>query len=131
MIFTQGSSCSEIYGTEGLLPLLATPKVKVVDTVGAGDSFTATYVMTKQNGASVTEVHRSAVDVAVFVCSQSGAVNLVTKSLKATTNMPTRCNPAVSVKGITTTLLNIGKTTGRRTAKDTKLKPDATSEEGD
>ena len=126
MIFTQGSSCSEIYGTEGLLPLLATPKVKVVDTVGAG-----TYVMTKQNGASVTEVHRSAVDVAVFVCSQSGAVNLVPESLKATTNMPTRCNPAVSVKGITTTLLNIGKTTGRRTAKDTKLKPDATSEEGD
>ncbi len=90
VIFTQGSSCSEVYGPEGLLSHLPTPKVKVVDTVGAGDSFTATYVMARLNRASITEAHRLAVDVAAFVCTQSGAVNPVPESLKSSMNMPTR-----------------------------------------
>lgn len=90
VIFTQGSSCSEVYGPEGLLSHQPTPKVKVVDTVGAGDSFTATYVMARLNGASITEAHRLAVDVSAFVCTQSGAVNPVPERLKAPMNMPAR-----------------------------------------
>ncbi len=75
VIYTQGSVCSEIYGEEGLLSHLATPKVNVVDTVGAGDSFTATYVMARLDGASVAEAHGRAVKVSAFVCTQSGAIN--------------------------------------------------------
>lgn len=82
VIFTQGSSCSEIYGPEGLLSHLPTPKVNVIDTVGAGDSFTATYVMARLNGAPISKAHGLAVDVAAFVCSQSGAVNPIPERLK-------------------------------------------------
>lgn len=89
IIFTKGSDYSEVYGKEGLLSHLPTPKVKVIDTVGAGDSFTATYVMARLNEASITEAHQLAVNVAAFVCSQSGAVNPVPESLKASMNMPT------------------------------------------
>lgn len=71
-----------MYGEEGLLSHLPTPKVKVVDTVGAGDSFTATYVTARLNGASVAEAHHLAVGVAAFVCTQSGAVNPVPERLK-------------------------------------------------
>ncbi len=90
VIFTQGSSCSEIYGPEGLLSHLPTPKVNVIDTVGAGDSFTATYVVARLNGAPISEAHRLAVDVAAFVCTQSGAVNPVPESLKSSMNMTVR-----------------------------------------
>ncbi len=83
VIFTQGSACSEVYGPDGLLSHQATPKVEVVDTVGAGDSFTATYVTARLNGMSVSDAHSLAVDVAAFVCSQSGAINPVPEYLKA------------------------------------------------
>ena len=82
VIFTQGAVCSEIYGPEGLLSHKETPKVNVVDTVGAGDSFTATYVMSRMNGESVAAAHEKAVEVAAFVCTCSGAINPVPDSLK-------------------------------------------------
>lgn len=82
VIFTQGSACSEVYGVEGLLSHLLTPKVNVVDTVGAGDSFTSTYVMARLNGMSVDKAHALAVDVAAFVCSQSGAINPLPEKLR-------------------------------------------------
>ena len=82
VIYTQGSVCSDVYGVEGLLSHLPTPKVNVVDTVGAGDSFTATYVMSRLNGASVEEAHRLAVDVSAFVCTQSGAINPLPERLR-------------------------------------------------
>lgn len=75
VIYTQGSVCSEVYGREGLLSHLATPKVDVVDTVGAGDSFTATYVMSRLAGTSVADAHSLAVKVSAFVCTRSGAIN--------------------------------------------------------
>ena len=47
---------------------------KVVDTVGAGDAFTATVVPDFLRGMPLAEVNRHANAVASFVCSQSGAV---------------------------------------------------------
>jgi fructokinase len=47
--------------------------VAVVDTVGAGDSFTAGLVMGLLAGMNLNEVHRLAADIAAFVCSQPGA----------------------------------------------------------
>lgn len=45
----------------------------VVDTVGAGDSFTATLVWEMLQGHSLETANRAACRVAAFVCSQNGA----------------------------------------------------------
>jgi len=47
---------------------------KVVDTVGAGDAFTATLVADFLRGRPLDEINRHANAVASFVCSQPGAV---------------------------------------------------------
>ena len=49
-----------------------TPKVEVADTVGAGDPFTATFVVNILRGASVVESHRKAVDVSAYTCTIKG-----------------------------------------------------------
>ena len=46
---------------------------KLVDTVGAGDAFTAALVLGLLNGQDLDEINKSACEVASFVCSQSGA----------------------------------------------------------
>ena len=51
-----------------------TPEVEVVDTVGAGDSFTAAFCASILGGMSVKEAHRRAVEVSAFVCTRSGAM---------------------------------------------------------
>ncbi len=53
---------------------IETPKVVVADTVGAGDSFTATFVAHILAGASIREAHRKAVAVSAYVCTQHGAM---------------------------------------------------------
>jgi len=45
----------------------------VVDTVGAGDAFTAALALGLLDGSDLTAINRSACQVAAFVCSQSGA----------------------------------------------------------
>ena len=50
------------------------PKVVVADTVGAGDSFTATFVASILKGKSVREAHELAVKVSAYVCTQNGAM---------------------------------------------------------
>ncbi len=49
------------------------PSVKIADTVGAGDSFTATLLVGTLNGLPLKKIHASATEVAAFVCSQHGA----------------------------------------------------------
>ena len=68
-------------GTEGsyiLTPdeesFLPTPKVEVVDTVGAGDSFTGAFVASLLSGKSIREAHQKAIEVSAFVCTQAGAM---------------------------------------------------------
>ncbi|PTN10533.1 carbohydrate kinase [Mangrovibacterium marinum] len=53
---------------------LETPKVKVADTVGAGDSFTAAMVVGLLTGKSLPETHQMAVNLSAFVCSHHGAM---------------------------------------------------------
>jgi len=48
-------------------------KTTVVDTVGAGDAFTATSVLGLLDGEQLDAINRRACEVAVFVCSQAGA----------------------------------------------------------
>lgn len=49
------------------------PSIKVVDTVGAGDSFTAALTIGLLEGDSIESTHKRASDLAAYVCTQSGA----------------------------------------------------------
>lgn len=49
-------------------------KVKNFDTVGAGDSFTGSFIAAILSGKSVVDAHKRAVQVSAFVCSEKGAM---------------------------------------------------------
>ncbi len=72
-ILTCGASGSYIF-TQAATSFLNTPKVVVADTVGAGDSFTAAFVACLLKGMSIADAQCKAVDVAAYVCTQSGAM---------------------------------------------------------
>lgn len=82
VIFTQGAVGSGIYDASGKVSSIDTPKVEVADTVGAGDSFTATFVVNMLRGESVEESHRRAVNVSAYTCTQRGAINPLPDSNK-------------------------------------------------
>lgn len=82
VLFTQGARCSAICDAGGEISLIDTPRVKVADTVGAGDSFTAAFVVSLLKGAPVQEAHRNAVDVAAFVCTRCGVMHPLPEELK-------------------------------------------------
>ena len=73
LILTCGVNGSYVF-TPGNVSFVETPKVEVADTVGAGDSFTASFVSAILKGKSVPEAHKLAVDVSGFVCTQNGAM---------------------------------------------------------
>lgn len=73
LILTCGADGSYVF-TSDAVSTVETPKVKVADTVGAGDSFTAAFAAAILRGKSVPEAHRLAVDVSAFVCTQNGAM---------------------------------------------------------
>lgn len=73
LIFTAGEKYSVVYAADGEKSYLDTPKVKVADTVGAGDSFSAGFVMGLLTGKSMRDAHKQAVATAAFVCTKSGA----------------------------------------------------------
>lgn len=75
VVYTHGADFSRVYGAEGLLSHQDTPKVKVADTVGAGDSFTAVLVTSLLQGRNIATAHALAVEVAAFVCTEHGAIN--------------------------------------------------------
>ena len=82
LILTCGINGSYVF-TPGEVSFVETPKVKVADTVGAGDSFTAAFVSSILSGKSVNEAHRLAVEVSAFVCTQNGAMPVLPENLKA------------------------------------------------
>ncbi len=73
LVLTCGVNGSYVF-TPGLRSYQETPKVKVADTVGAGDSFTGTFCASILQGKSVPEAHKNAVEVSAFVCTQNGAM---------------------------------------------------------
>lgn len=64
-------------------------KVSVVDTVGAGDAFTAALVMGMLHGRGVEELHAHAAAIAGYVCAQPGAMPKIPANLKVLD-----CSPA-------------------------------------
>jgi fructokinase len=69
---TRGSAGSLIWH-KGVYDEKKAPKVAVVDTVGAGDSFTAALAIGLLRGEDLSRLHQRAVDVAAFVCTKGGA----------------------------------------------------------
>ena len=59
---------------DGTFNFEPTPKVEVVDTVGAGDSFTGAFCAALLAGKSYAEAHKLAVEVSAYVCTCSGAM---------------------------------------------------------
>lgn len=71
--FTKGAEGSLLM-TANEKSYIKTPKVKVKDTVGAGDSFTAVMIINFAKGDSLKELHQKAVDISAFVCMRDGAM---------------------------------------------------------
>jgi fructokinase len=81
VVLTKGAAGSVLISPQGTSSLPG-ESVKVVDTVGAGDAFTAAVALGLLEGASLEAVHRRAARLAAFVCSQSGATPHVPGELR-------------------------------------------------
>lgn len=74
LVCTLGADGHIIY-VRGRNPLRGFPKpVEVVDTVGAGDAFTAGFVSAILGGASIEAASERAAESAAFACSRRGAI---------------------------------------------------------
>jgi len=80
VVLTKGTEGSYVV-TQTETSFKPTPLVTVVDTVGAGDSFTAAFVASLLSGQSISNAHQIAVDVSAYVCTQKGAMPALPESL--------------------------------------------------
>lgn len=81
LIYTHGADFSEVYSSDGEYSYVPTPEVSVADTVGAGDSFTAVFVVSLLKGESLKDSHVKAVKVSAYVCTKDGAINSIPEDL--------------------------------------------------
>jgi len=72
IIVTKGSDGSRLYRSKSDDSFTTPEKTEVVDTVGAGDSFTAAVVVGLLRGQSLDRINRDANRVAAFVCGFKG-----------------------------------------------------------
>ena len=80
--YTRGGRGSLIY-SEGSWSEHPGFPTKVVDTIGAGDSFTAALALGLLAGWPLDEIHQRASEVAAYVCSQPGATPVLPERLRA------------------------------------------------
>lgn len=69
---TKGPKGAVLYGPDGAYPAKG-GKIRIADTVGAGDSFTAALVTGLLNGAEMQTISALANRLAAYVCGQPGA----------------------------------------------------------
>lgn len=81
-IVTCGTEGSFVYCEDQSATCLPTPAVEVVDTVGAGDAFTAIFVAGMLGGLEVRWAHMLAVEAAAYVCTQAGAMPILPDDIK-------------------------------------------------
>lgn len=86
LVLTCGINGSYVF-TRGEMSFQTTPKVKVADTVGAGDSFTGSFCAALINGMPIAEAHKLAVDVSAYVCTQNGAMPVLPVELTSRTKL--------------------------------------------
>lgn len=73
VILTRGAEGSEVITKKEVIPQKAA-EAKVIDTVGAGDAFTAAFVVAYLRGDSLSDAQSFASDTAAYVCSCNGAM---------------------------------------------------------
>lgn len=81
VVLTCGAEGSYVFSPEGT-SFKDTPAVEVVDTVGAGDSFTAGFVASYMQGKPVETCHQLAVELSAYVCTQKGAMPILPEKIK-------------------------------------------------
>lgn len=81
-VLTQGDQGSLLYDGQRNWSHQQAVQTAVVDTVGAGDSFTATIVLGMLQHLSIGDMHAWANRVAAFVCSKSGATPTLPGALR-------------------------------------------------
>ena len=81
VILTCGTNGSYVFAPHDFTSFMPTPKVEVADTVGAGDSFTASFTAAILKGKSIEEAHKLAVKVSAFVCTKKGAMPKLPQNL--------------------------------------------------
>ncbi len=79
---TRGENGSLLYQS-GNWSEFAASQVQVVDTVGAGDAFTAALILGLLNQFNLQDLHRIAVEVANYVCCRPGATPPLPENLCA------------------------------------------------
>lgn len=72
LILTAGADYSAVFTME-TSSLIKTPKVNVIDTIGAGDSFTGSFISSILKGKTLKEAHQDAVNMSAHVCTKAGA----------------------------------------------------------
>lgn len=73
VLLTKGAQGSEVITRDEIIPQ-GVGKINVVDTVGAGDAFTAAFTVAYLRGKSLSEAQRLAGEVTAYVCSHKGAM---------------------------------------------------------
>jgi len=81
-ILTLGPKGSKIITSNSMSECPAT-KCEIIDTVGAGDSFTAYFIINYLNGMSIPESQKKASNVAAYVCAHNGAIVQIPEYLKS------------------------------------------------
>ena len=73
VILTKGGDGSEVV-LEDKVHISRPGKINIVDTVGAGDSFTAAFILAYLRGESLEKAHTLATEVSSYVCTKAGAM---------------------------------------------------------
>lgn len=74
VILTCGAKYSLALTSDGQISRMNTPHVKVADTVGAGDAFTAAFAAAILKGRNLKEAHAKAVETSAYICTCHGAM---------------------------------------------------------
>lgn len=79
---TRGANGSLLLSESGEISDLPGKPTKVVDTVGAGDAFTAAMIVGLLTNRTLSDLHHWAAEVAAYVCSHAGATPRLPSYLK-------------------------------------------------
>jgi fructokinase len=82
IVFTQGAKGS-ILLKDGFMAQIPTVKTEVIDTVGAGDSFTASIIIGLLKGQDLLRIGSAASKVAAHVCAHHGATPKLSEEMQA------------------------------------------------
>ncbi|MFC2084744.1 carbohydrate kinase [Bacteroidota bacterium] len=78
IILTKGDKGSNIY-SRGKTSHLKPSEINVVDTIGAGDAFTAAFIVGLLNHQPLNRIHHLANNLASFICTKKGATPSIPK----------------------------------------------------